>query len=272
MPKISDDGDDIYAAKRPNQVASIVYGLVMVVAIIVAGAALLGGSMGQIGQRWSSSVDGFARVTGLSLQNVELIGLEHAPDVARQVRLAVMIEPGENMFRADPYDIKRRIEATELVNKVSVYRLWPDTVMIYATAVEPVALWRQDSGFAVVDSLGRIVQHPTTIDEASLLQVSGEDAAGGLPDLIVALTAYPDIRPQIDHLERVSARRWDMILKSGLKIQLPNDENIHAALARLARLEAKWSLSHRRVAQIDLRLAQAVYIKPSSATDIEEAA
>lgn len=276
MPKIKGSRQkeaEIQSAYPDNQLTSIIYGLVMVVAIIVAGAALLGGSMGQVGQRWSAGVDGFAKATGLSLKNVELIGLEHVPDVARQVRIAVMIEPGENMFRADPYNIKRRVEATQLVQKVSVHRLWPDTVMIYATSVEPIALWHNDGDTVLVDSLGRPVPHASgSVSAPSLLQAFGTDAINHVPALVAALSEAPNVRPQIDYARRVSSRRWDLILKSGAIVQLPGDEAMPAAITRLARLEAQSALSRRPLTKIDLRLAQAVYLKPSGALEIEEAA
>ncbi len=55
-------------------------------------------------------------------------------------------------------------------------------------------------------------------------------------------------------------------------MQLPGDEAMPAAITRLARLEAQSALSRRPLTKIDLRLAQAVYLKPSGALEIEEAA
>ena len=103
-----------------TQISSVIFGLVMVVALIVAGAAMLGGSLSQVGQRFGSAMDGASRSVGLSVDTVEVIGLEHVPALARQVKASAMIEPGENMFRADPHIIRRRVEDTRLVTKVRV--------------------------------------------------------------------------------------------------------------------------------------------------------
>ena len=103
-----------------TQISSVMFGLVMVVALIVAGAALLGGSLSQVGKRWGSAMDGASRTVGLSVDNVEVIGLEHVPAVARQIRTAAMIEPGENMFRADPHLIRRRVAVFERVMPLKI--------------------------------------------------------------------------------------------------------------------------------------------------------
>ena len=104
-----------------TQISSVIFGLVMVVAMIVAGAAMLGGSLSQMGQRWGSAMDGVSRAIGLSVDTVEVIGLEHVPAVARQIKASAMVEPGENMFRADPHLIQRRVEDTRLVANVRVF-------------------------------------------------------------------------------------------------------------------------------------------------------
>ena len=159
MPRASgkNSNSDADIILERTQISSVIFGLVMVVAMIVAGAAMLGGSLSQIGKRWGSAMDGASRSIGLSVDTVEVIGLEHVPAVARQIKAAAMIEPGENMFRADPHTIRRRVEDTRLVAKVRVYRLWPDTVMIYAHAAEPTALWNDGERWTVVDSLGRLM-------------------------------------------------------------------------------------------------------------------
>ena len=274
MPKVNGrpPSQDEYLVDSNTQLSSVLYGFVMVAAIIVAGAALLGGSLGQLGQRWSGAVDDIAQVTGLSLERVELIGLEHRPETARQIRLAVMVEPGENMFRANPHAIRRRVEATRLVSNVSVYRLWPDTVMIYANAVEPVALWQNPQGWQVIDSLGRVSVPTHEIDPESLLKTVSDDVPGTAPILVHALHRLPHLAEKIDHAARIGARRWDLILENGTLIQLPGDAYLGDALDRLAALDAAASLTDRNLEKIDLRLAKQVYLKPSRSIEIEEAA
>ncbi|MGA1342959.1 MAG: FtsQ-type POTRA domain-containing protein [Hyphomonas sp.] len=122
------------------RVSSVIFGVVMLVAILVATAAWMGGSLSQIGARFGGFFDDSARLVGLDVKDVAVMGLNDTPVLAEEVRAAAMIEPGENMFRADPHLIRSRVEATQKVLNVRVHRLWPGQVVILADAAEPVAL------------------------------------------------------------------------------------------------------------------------------------
>lgn len=246
-----------------TQISSVIFGLVMVVALIVAGAAMLGGSLSQVGQRWGSAMDGASRSIGLSVDTVEVIGLEHVPAIARQIKTAAMIEPGENMFRADPHLIRNRVEETRLVTKVRVYRLWPDTVMIYASAAEPTALWNDGERWAVVDSLGRLMPKVRPSDHLDLVKSVGVGGPEAVPALEQALSLAPSLRAHTDYARRVASRRWDLVLKSGAIVKLPTDESLVPSLKRFTQTHAKSELASRPLSVIDLRISGHVYLTPA---------
>ncbi|MEL6829133.1 MAG: cell division protein FtsQ/DivIB [Pseudomonadota bacterium] len=234
--------------------SSIAFGIGMVVAIIVAGAALFGGSLSKAEQRWASALDGTARSVGLAVEGVEVIGLEHMPELARQVRDAAMIVPGENMFRADPYLIQHRIERTRLVANVRVYRLWPDTVMIRADAAKPTAHWFDGDTWQLVDSFGRTLPQDDQFDTTGLLQTQGDGAAQAVPALHQALFDHPQLRAQFAVVERVGSRRWDVRLQDGATVILPEDPRLPFALTQLAALLASGPAALTEINRIDLRL------------------
>ncbi|MEM9937227.1 MAG: cell division protein FtsQ/DivIB [Pseudomonadota bacterium] len=260
MPKVKKpDPEEIYY-DRGTQISSVIFGIVMVIAVIVAGAALLGGSLSKASQRWSSAFDGVSRNVGLSVQSVELVGLEHIPAVARTVREAAMIEPGENMFRADPHTIRTRVEDTRLVTNVRVYRLWPDTVMIRADAAQPTALWYDGETWKVVDNFGRVMTRTRASDHASLLKSAGTGAAKAAPDLIAALEMTPGVIERVALARRISKRRWDLELTTGTTLRLPGDEHLSAVAESLTRMEAGAALTRRAVQMIDMRVPGRVFL------------
>lgn len=237
----------------PN-LSSIAFGIGMVIALIVAGAALFGGSLSKAEQRWASALDGTARSVGLAVEGVEVIGLEHMPELARQVRDAAMIVPGENMFRADPYLIQHRIERTKLVANVRVYRLWPDTVMIRADAAKPTAHWFDGEAWQLVDSFGRTLPSDEQFETSSLMQTKGLGAAEAIPSLNKALFDHPELRARMAIAERIADRRWNMTLQDGAMILLPEDDRLPVALSQLAALLQAGPASLAEIKTIDLRL------------------
>lgn len=274
MPKVKKTAPEPDFHEARTQVSSVIFGIVMVIAIIVAGAALLGGSLAKAEQRWANAADAVSRSMGLSVDYVEVRGLENAnPNVQRSVRMAARIEPGENMFRADPHQIKTRVEDTQLVTNVRVYRHWPDTVMIYADPAQPSALWFNGEGWAVVDSLGRLMVSVQAGDHADLVKTVGAGAPEALPQLSEALRHMPELEGRIKVARRVAARRWNLELLSGAVVKLPTDETLSEGMKSFARMEAEGRLTQRPLAAIDLRVVGKVYLTPNSAAGrVEEAA
>ena len=269
MPKINRNTED----RRPLtmiddmtgeevRVSSVLYGLAMLIAIVVAMAAWMGGSMSQIESRFAGFVDDTARLVGVSVNDVSVLGLEQDPALAEDVRAAAMIEPGENMFRADPHLIRRRVEGTRKVLNVRVHRLWPDQVVIIADAAKPVAVWHDGRDWQVVDGLGRILPDERADDYTHLVRMAGRGGAQAAPALVAALAEVPDVSPRVAIATRVNERRWDLRLVSGAIIRMPEDENMRLALDQLATLQVRTALMERPVKTIDMRNEGRIYLAP----------
>lgn len=252
--------DDDFEGTEDVSVSSVIFGLMMVTALIVAAAAWMGGSLSKVEMRFANAVDGVARTVGLSVDSVAVVGVDG--ELAEAVRLAAMVEPGENMFRADPHVIKRRVESTRRVVNVSVYRLWPDQIQIYAYPAEPIALWSNGENWAVVDSLGRQMTGLRAEQYTTLPKFNGAGGADAAPVLAKALAMVPVLRSRLQLATRIEDRRWNLVFENGAVVRLPTDANLSSAVRRLAGLQQKSALLDRPVISIDLRVADRVFIKP----------
>ncbi|WP_084397859.1 cell division protein FtsQ/DivIB [Henriciella aquimarina] len=245
------------------EASSVVFGLVMVFAVIVTGAALMGGSLAKIGDRFGGAIDGTAGALGFGVADVKVVGLETDRQLAGMVERFTEIEHGDNMFRANPHAIRRRIMATGQVTDARVYRLWPNQILVHASPAEPVALWHNGEEWKVVDSLGRIMTAADPKDHARLLRIAGKAAPDGTPALMRAFARHHDLAGKVSYAQRVSQRRWDLKLKSGMTIQLPSDARIDRAAVALAELDQSEKLTSRAVDRIDLRVPGKTYLKPT---------
>lgn len=265
MPKVKR-----HAAPEPSfadedvSIVSVLFGLAMIVALIVAAAAFMGGSLSQVENRMANTTDALARSVGIGVTTVRVVGLERDPLVETDVRSAAMIEPGENMFRADPHAIRARVEATRKVVNVRVHRLWPDQVVIMADPAEPMALLRTSDGWGVIDMLGRQMPEVTPAEVADLPRVAGEDAESAAMELLVHLEPFPELAADLLYAERIASRRWDLHLRGGARAMMPRDGDLGAALARLAALDAQIPALAARTQQVDLRSRSQVFVTPAS--------
>ena len=247
------------------QASSILFGLAILTALIVAAAAWMGGSLSQLERRVGHVFDSAARSTGLAVEFVSVEGVTE--EVADELRFAALVEPGENMFRADPYLIRDRVESTGRVVNVQVHRFWPDHILILADAVEPVALWKDGQGtedanqWAVVDGLGRIM--PDELERPDdLVRVVGEGADIAAPELARALNEFPDLAIRVQHAQRVSLERWNLKFDSGVTALLPRDASQSKAIRRLAFLDRDTEILDRPLRRIDMRHTEQVFLSP----------
>lgn len=262
MRPVRDDED--FGGREPVSVTSVLMGLSMVAAIIVTGAAWMGGSLSKMESRLANVADATARSVGLGVDHVAIVGLDHDPALFEEVRAAAMIEPGENMFRADPHVIRRRIEATRKVAGVRVHRLWPDQVMILADPAEPTALWSDGRRWAVIDAMGREMPGVDPAGHSSLPRTAGAGAPDAAPALAAALAEWPELAASVHYAERVAGRRWDLHLTSGARVHLPGDARLAGALARLSDLAGGRAFRSAGLAGIDLRHGSRVFLTPAA--------
>lgn len=241
--------------------SSVLFGLAILMALIVAAAAWMGGSLSQLERRAGNFMDASARSLGLAVQYVSVEGVSE--DIADQVRFAALVEPGENMFRADPYTLRKRIEDTRLVQNVQVHRFWPDHILVLADPVQPIALWKTGEDWAVVDGLGRVVPEPERMPQkAALLRVAGPGGDAAAPQLVGALSEFPALAERVRLARRMGDERWDVQFDTGIVVRLPRDEEMAPAVRRLAFMERDNQILARPLDAIDLRHADKIFLTP----------
>jgi cell division protein FtsQ len=98
----------------------------------------------------------------------------------------------------------------------------------------------------------------------SLLLFVGAGAGARAKEFQALIERYPDIRDQIRAAVLVSERRWNLRLKSGIDVELPED-GIAQALDRLVALDRDKKLLSRDITLVDMRLPDRVTVRQSDA-------
>jgi cell division protein FtsQ len=106
---------------------------------------------------------------------------------------------------------------------------------------------------------------------ASLPLVVGKGAAQAAQEFIALIARYPDIAGKVEASVLVADRRWNLHLKGGLEVLLPETEPAQA-LATLADLDRAKKLMSRDIVTVDLRLPDRVTVRQSAAAAAREEA
>ena len=92
--------------------------------------------------------------------------------------------------------------------------------------------------------------------------LSGEGAAEQAKYIIESLRTEPDLYADVWAIQRVSNRRWDVHLRTGLSVKLPED-NAVLAWSKLAILDRDTKIMKRDLAVIDMRVSGQLIVEPN---------
>ncbi len=231
-------------------VATFLAGCILMAGASVAGAAWLGGSLFDAHEAWAVQADRMAANAGFAARDIRIEGVEGQR--AEEIRDVLMPDGRASLLAADPKLVKARIESLDWVAKARVTRRWPDQMLIVVERRAAFALWQEDGAVSVIDSAGERLLAERPADHPHLPLVVGPGAAHAAEPVLLALERLPALRTRTAALIRVGERRWNIELKSGVTIALP-EADAPAAMARLEALHGAHALLDRPVERIDLR-------------------
>ena len=230
-----------------------------------------------------------ARAAGLQVTAVTIEGRNMTPE--SQVLEALGVGRGDPLLGFSVEAARRRIDRLAFVEHCTVERRLPGTVLVQITERRPFAVWQNRGRFVLIDHDGNVVVTPglggpslggpslvgpglnrrSTDTEgmsrkdaeafAELPLVVGAGAPGRASALIDALAAEPVVRRQVAAGVRIGQRRWNLTLRSGADVLLPEGAEPQA-LHRLAQLEGDMHLLERPLIDIDMRLPDRLVVRP----------
>ena len=211
------------------------------------------------------------RVSGLPVVEIIVQGRNMQPEAS--VLEALGVTRGDPLLGFSIEQARRRIDRLAFVEHATVERRLPGTVLVQLTERRPFAVWQNQGRFVLIDRNGQVVAQQGMNGKdaeafAQLPLVVGAGAPAAAAALVDALDTQPTVRSQVVAAVRVGQRRWNLTLRSGADVLLPEGEEV-PALARLAQLEDHMQLLERPLVNIDLRLPDRLQLRmrPQPAPD-----
>lgn len=195
---------------------------------------------------------------GLTVQEVIARGREGA---ARDELLAALdIRRGQPILSFDLAAAKARLEAIGWVKTADVSRKLPHTIEIAIRERRPLALWQSSGRLALIGRDGEVITTQGLERFAALPVVVGPQAAKQAGALLALLREEPSLFDLVEAAVRVGDRRWNIRVKGGIEVRLPEGDE-RAAWHRLAALERNHRILARKLMAIDLRLPDRLIVR-----------
>jgi cell division protein FtsQ len=228
----------------------------------LSGSILLGtmanGQYAAFVQDYGGPGDIVARALGFGIDSVTITG---AVEVTNKEILDVAgVGHKQSLLFLDANRMRAKLLALPLIKDVSVRKFFPDRLVIDITERKPFGLWQKDGAVSIVARDGEPIDKLDDPKFESLPFVVGDGANERIGEYAALLAAAGDLRDKIRAGVLVSRRRWNLKMKSGVDVLLP-EADPQQAVALLARLEREYGLLEKAVVSLDLRIPGKLYVR-----------
>jgi cell division protein FtsQ len=153
----------------------------------------------------------------------------------------------------DAAAVRDKLKANPWIADATVLKLYPGQLQIDIVERTAFALWQQDGRLSVIADDGAVLEPYLSRRFLSLPLVVGKGAETHARDFLALLARYPQVHAVTKAVIFVGERRWNLRLKDGLDIRLPEND-VGKALASLSKLDKDDRLFSRDIVAVDMRL------------------
>jgi cell division protein FtsQ len=230
---------------------SVVSFVAVMVGLVVVHSAQTGGAAARLQASFAKRID-------LRVQDIQIDGRQNTPEKLLLAALGVKL--GDPILGFSVEAARQRIESLSWVDHVAVERRLPGTIWVALTERRPFAIWQDQGKFLLIDRDGQTVTNEDVAAFGELPLVVGDGAPAFAAAMLDLLTTFPDIHDHVAALVRVGQRRWNLQLKNGMTVMLPEGHE-EAALKRLHDLQSSQALLDRPLMSIDMRLPDRLAVR-----------
>src|SRR5215470_18036338 len=178
--------------------------------------------------------DGAANAAGFRITAIALAGNHH---ISREEVLASAgITGTTSLLFLDVADARERLKTNPWIADATVLKLYPGELQIGIKEREAFALWQKDGRVSVIAGDGTVLEPFVTPGLMKLPFVVGAGAEQRAKAFLAVLDRYPTLREFVRASVLVGERRWNLRLKNGVDVRLP-ETDVAPALERLVALD-----------------------------------
>ena len=203
-----------------------------------------------------------ARASGLRVGSIALTGNQHV--TREEVLASAGITGATSLVFLDVEEARERLKRNPWIADATLLKLYPRELQITIRERGPFALWQKQGHVTVIADDGTVLEPYVAPQLIRLPLVVGDGAGSKAKELLGLLDHYPSLRDFVYASIFVGERRWNLRLKNGIEVLLPEIAP-GAALDRLVALDAEKNLITRDLVLIDLRFPDRVIVRLSDA-------
>jgi cell division protein FtsQ len=219
-----------------------------------------GGHLDDLTAAFSDTRNALANSAGFRITAVAINGRKQ---LSQDEILAIGGVTGRSsLLFLDAGAVRDRLKANPWIADATVQKFYPGQLQIDIVERKAFALWQQDGRLSVIADDGAVLEPYVSQRFIMLPLVVGKGAESKARDFLALLARYPQVSDVTKAAVFVGERRWNLRLKDGLDIRLP-EHDVGNALAELSRLDKEDHLFSRDIVAVDMRLPDRLTVQLS---------
>jgi len=219
-----------------------------------------GGHLEQLTSALSDTRNAIANSVGFRITTVAINGRKQLTQ--DEVLASGGVNGRSSLLFLDAATVRDKLKANPWIADATVLKLYPGQLQIDIVERSAFALWQQDGRLSVIADDGAVLEPYVSRRFLSLPLVVGKGAETRARDFLALLARYPQVNSVTKAVIFVGERRWNLRLKDGLDIRLPEND-VGKALARLSKLDKEEKLFSRDIVAVDMRLPDRLTVQLS---------
>ena len=228
-------------------------GVVATVLLLLGSAGfgvVKGGHLEALTSSLSDTRNAIANSAGFRITSVAIHGRKQLTQ--DEVLATGGVNGRSSLLFLDAATVRDKLKANPWIGEATVLKLYPGQLQIDIVERSAFALWQHDGRLAVISDDGAVLEPYLSRRFISLPLVVGKGAENHARDFLALLARYPQVRNLTKAAIFVGERRWNLRLKDGLDIRLPEND-VGNALATLSKLDKEDRLFSRDIVAVDMR-------------------
>src|SRR6202140_2539136 len=238
-------------------------GVAATVLLLLASAAfgiVKGGHVEELNSALSDTRNAIANSAGFRITTVAINGRKQLSQ--DEVLATGGVNGRSSLLFLDAAAVRDKLKANPWIADATVLKLYPGQLQIDIVERSAFALWQRDGRLSVISDDGAVLEPYVPRRFLSLPLVVGKGAETHAKDFLMLLARYPRVNSATKAAVFVGERRWNLRLKDGLDIRLPENE-VGNALATLSTLDKEERLFSRDIVAVDMRLPDRLIVQLS---------
>jgi cell division protein FtsQ len=233
-------------------------------ALLLLGSAgfgvVKGGHLAEFTTGLSDTRNALANSAGFRITTVAINGRKQ---LSQDEVLAIGgVNGRSSLLFLDAASVRDKLKTNPWISEATVLKLYPGQLRIDIVERSAFAVWQRDGRLSLISDDGAVLEPYVSHRFLSLPLVVGKGADTHARDFLALLARYPRVNSVTKAAVFVGERRWNLRLKDGLDIRLPENE-VGNALATLSTLDKDDRLFSRDIVAVDMRLPDRLIVQLS---------